>query len=365
VVIAIVAMNGLEARGQSTDPVDPVELDRIVAPIALYTDSLLANVLPASTHLSQIAQAAQHLRENDGQLDGPPAGTSWDGSVVTLLDVPPVLYKMADELTWTRSLGDAVLAQQDDVLDAIQRVRRDAYDAGALVSNDQITVTVYDDIITIDQPSQATLYVPTYDTTTLYIDDDDDADWAAVAVAFTAGILIGSALYDDDCDWWGYGIYRGVPYLGPRGVKGPRGPYDPRGRWDPRGPLDPRGPRDPRGPGDDLRNPRDVRNPGDNPRDRNPRDANPRDARDRPGAREGRREPSRGGRDAPGSRSEMGNRDSRNRHASRGHSRRSPSRSAFGGRSSGSRARSYSSRGRSSRGASRGGGGRRGGGRRR
>jgi hypothetical protein len=129
------------------------QLEDLVDQIALYPDALLANVLPAATVPLDVVAASQYLRKKGGKVDAHPAGTNWDESVEALLEVPDVLNLMADDISWTNQLGDAVVNQQADVMAAIQAFRRDVNDAGNLVTTEQQIVVVEKEVIVI-MPSQ-------------------------------------------------------------------------------------------------------------------------------------------------------------------------------------------------------------------
>ena len=146
----------------------PAELDRIVSPIALYPDPLLAQVLAAATYPDDISGAArwadghryltgQRLIEAIGDDQVP-----WDPSVQALLPFPSVLDMMASDIPWTRELGDAVLAERADVMDAVQRMRREAWRYGDLRSNSSVIVNngVYVEILPVGPDVIA---VPIYD----------------------------------------------------------------------------------------------------------------------------------------------------------------------------------------------------------
>jgi hypothetical protein len=124
----------------------PERLEALVSPIALYPDSLLSNVLMASTYPLEIVQAERWLTGNkDLSGDGLKAAVdkqAWDDSVKALIATPPVLAMMSSELDWTQKLGDAVLAQQADVMAAIQRLRLKAEDNGKLTTTPEQKVTV-------------------------------------------------------------------------------------------------------------------------------------------------------------------------------------------------------------------------------
>ncbi|MEW6639857.1 MAG: DUF3300 domain-containing protein [Pseudomonadota bacterium] len=157
-------------------PLKPAELDGLVAPIALYPDTLLANIVMASTYPLEVVQADRWVRENK-QLKGDELRAAvekqaWDDSVKALAATPTVLEMMSTKLDWTQKLGDAVLAQQPDVMDAIQRLRAKAYDRQKLTTTKQQTVTVKQEqnkrVIAIEPAVADTVYVPYYEPATVY-----------------------------------------------------------------------------------------------------------------------------------------------------------------------------------------------------
>ena len=119
-------------------PLSLDELQEVVGPIALYPDELVAIVLPASTWPLQIVQASRLLDKRKSDPDLKP-DEDWDPSVIGLMNYPEVIALMNDDLDWTWKLGEAVAAQQDDVMDAIQKFRGRADEAGNLESNDKVT----------------------------------------------------------------------------------------------------------------------------------------------------------------------------------------------------------------------------------
>jgi hypothetical protein len=136
------------------------DLDTLVAPIALYPDALLADVLPASAFPVQIVEAARAVES--GPVDASVA-TQWDPSVQALVSYPSVLTMMNDRIAWTTQLGEAVAQDQGAVLAAVQRVRAEAQKAGNLESNDKQTVTTSGTNIVIQPTDPQVLYVPQYD----------------------------------------------------------------------------------------------------------------------------------------------------------------------------------------------------------
>ena len=138
------------------------ELQDLVGPIALYPDDLLAIVLPASTYPLEIVQAARFLE----QLEDDPSLTpdeSWDESVVALLNYPEVVQMMDKDIDWTWRLGEAVIAQQSEVIAAVEEFRDRAYAAGNLESDEYQTVTVEDGTIEIAPADEEIIYVPYYE----------------------------------------------------------------------------------------------------------------------------------------------------------------------------------------------------------
>jgi Protein of unknown function (DUF3300) len=154
------------------------QLDALVAPIALYPDALLSEVLMASTYPLEVVEASRWAEANKNlQGDALKAAADkqdWDDSVRALVAAPSVLAMMSDKLTWTQQLGNAVLAQQADVVDAIQRLRAKAQAANKLQTTSQQTVSVQQDqgtpIISIEPASPDMLYVPYYDPSVVYGD---------------------------------------------------------------------------------------------------------------------------------------------------------------------------------------------------
>src|SRR5882757_372055 len=154
----------------------PEQLEALVAPIALYPDELLANVLAASTYPLEVVQADRWLKAHknlkDDALKKEVEKQSWDDSVKALGSTADVISMMGDKIDWTKNLGDAVLAQQPDVMDAIQRLRSKAYDNKKLVTTRQQKVRVQTQeskqAIVIESADPNTMYVPYYDPAAVY-----------------------------------------------------------------------------------------------------------------------------------------------------------------------------------------------------
>ncbi|MEI7437173.1 MAG: DUF3300 domain-containing protein [bacterium] len=147
-------------------------IEQLVAPVALYPDALLAQVLMASTYPSEIAQAAYWLQGNPdlvpSEMSLEMQSKPWDPSVKALVAYAGVLYRMNGDIAWTRDLGDAVLGQQKEVLDTVQRLRAKAQAAGNLSSGKDQTVSAQPDDIQIQPAIQDQVYVPAYNPATVY-----------------------------------------------------------------------------------------------------------------------------------------------------------------------------------------------------
>src|SRR5258708_14967413 len=150
----------------------PEQLQQLVAPIALYPDSLVAQVLAASTLPEQVVEADRWVQAHS-DLKGEDLGKAvdqqpWDPSVKALAAFPSVLGNMDRNLSWTSSLGDAYYNQEQDVMDAVQVLRQRAQEAGNLENTEQQTVTTQDSTIVIEPASPEIVYVPAYDPWVVY-----------------------------------------------------------------------------------------------------------------------------------------------------------------------------------------------------
>ena len=183
----------------------PQELQRIVSPIALYPDPLLAQVLTASTFSNDIPAAAQwadahHYLTGDALAQAITADQlPWDPSVQALLPFPSVLGMMASAMPWTEELGNAVLAQRPDVMDAVQVMRREAYNYGYLRSN-QAVVVAPGPYITIMPVNPGFVVVPAYNPGVVFIAPRAGFVVGA-AIRFGFGVAIGLAFRP-----WGWGF---------------------------------------------------------------------------------------------------------------------------------------------------------------
>jgi uncharacterized protein DUF3300 len=203
---------------EQTSSIPPEQLDSLVAPIALYPDPLLSQTLVASTYPLEIIQLQQWLEKNK-TLKGKALADAvqkepWDASIQAMAALPDVVKQLAENIKWTTDLGNAFLAQQSDVMDAVQRMRKKAKEGGNLKSSEQQKVETKEiaskEVIVIEQASPDVVYVPSYNPTVVYgapaypyppIAYPPPGYYAAgMAISFGVGMAMGAA-------WgggWGY-----------------------------------------------------------------------------------------------------------------------------------------------------------------
>ena len=164
----VLAQAPAAAGAPPASTVSASELDKLVGRIALYPDDLVAIILPAATNPLQIVQADRFLdkRKADPKL---PLDDKWDDAVKSLLNYPDVVKSMSADLDWTSALGEAVVADQGAVLEAIQVFRRKTQSAGNLKSDAKQTVVVEKEIITIVPADPQVIYVPQYNPSTVVV----------------------------------------------------------------------------------------------------------------------------------------------------------------------------------------------------
>jgi len=182
------------------DYFSPEQLDNLLAPVALYPDPLLAQVLVAATFPDQIDEAARFVRTNDNpdSLDEEP----WDVSVKAVAHYPTVLSIMADKLDWTTALGQAYVNQSSDVMATVQRLRGEARSAGNLETTPQQQVVDEGGYIEIWPAEPQYIYVPLYDPSLIYF----NRGGFAAGISFGRGFFIGAWL-NDDFDWPRHRVY--------------------------------------------------------------------------------------------------------------------------------------------------------------
>src|SRR5437660_12353841 len=198
---------------QETTKLAPQELDSLVAPIALYPDPLLAQTLAASTYPLEVVQLQQWMNNNKNlqgkALADAVAKQPWDPSIQSLVEFPDVVQRMAGNIQWTSDLGNAILAQQSDVMDAAQRMRAKAQGTGNLKTTAQSvvqteTVPSGKQVIKIEQVNPEVVYVPSYDPTVVYGPAPPAYPYypytypgyvPGTALAWGAGIALGAAAW--------------------------------------------------------------------------------------------------------------------------------------------------------------------------
>ena len=222
--LALVASPGLPAWADYASPGDagytdqtdrglfnPAELDELLAPIALYPDPLLAQMLPAATYIDQIDEAARYVGQfgRGARIDEQP----WDLSVKAVAYYPDILFMMDRKNDWTISLGQAFVNQQQDVMDSIQRLRDEALAAGNLVSTLQQQVIVEDGFISIVPAQPELVFIPQYDPLAVYMEPLPPDGFITFGVGFTIGVWL-----NRDCDWRGHRVFyhgwRGKGWIG-------------------------------------------------------------------------------------------------------------------------------------------------------
>jgi len=216
--------------GRAQDAAQPApfkkeEIEQLVAPIALYPDALVAQILMASTYPLEVVSAARWSKANpnvkDKALEDAMQKETWDPSVKSLTAFPSVLAMLNDKLDMTQKLGDAFLGQQKEVMAAIQELRAKADKAGNLKSSKEQTVTTEQQgsttVIKIEPADPQVVYVPTYNPTVVY------GPWpypayppyyyyppgysaGSVFFAFTIGVVVGNAMWGG-CHWGGGNVY--------------------------------------------------------------------------------------------------------------------------------------------------------------
>jgi hypothetical protein len=197
------------------------DLDRMLAPIALYPDALLSQILMAATYPLEVVEAARWSRANPG-LQGDQAvraveQRAWDPSVKSLAAFPQILAMMDEKIDWTERLGSAFLAQQPQVMDSVQNLRQRAYAAGTLRSDNQIRVESQGPAIMIVPANPEIVYVPYYDPTVVYGNwwwPAPPVYWApwggyhppypGFFLSWGTGIPVISGFFFGGFDWWGH-----------------------------------------------------------------------------------------------------------------------------------------------------------------
>ena len=241
-VLLVIGVTPLEAAAQQAGysgqgvPLSGNDLQQLVAPIALYPDSLVAQVLGAASFPDQVTAAAAWLHQNT-MLSGAPLmyavdSQPWDPSVKAMTQFPSVLDNMAKNLSWTSALGEAYATQGPEVMSAVQVLRAKAQAAGNLTSGSQIKVVQESpQVIVIQAANPQVVYVPVYNPTVVYGTPYVTPGYSTAAVvrtavvAFGVGIAVGAMMSGGCCGWgysyWNCGwhgtttvVYHGSSYYG-------------------------------------------------------------------------------------------------------------------------------------------------------
>jgi hypothetical protein len=187
----------------------PQQLQQLVAPIALYPDALVAQILTASTYPAEVVEAdrwmQQHSDLKGDDLGNAVNGQSWDPSVKALTQFPSVLTNMDKNISWTSSLGDAYVNQQSDVMAAVQVMREQAQRTGKLTSDSQEQVTTQGSTIVIQPTNPDVVYVPAYDPWTIYGDP---------LPVYPGWVGVPGIFYDGPGFDWGFGVGIGLGVYG-------------------------------------------------------------------------------------------------------------------------------------------------------
>ena len=161
-----------QQQSATTESISQAELEQILAPIALYPDTVLSHILIAATYPLEVVQAERWTSKNP-DLQGSEAveavnDMDWDPSVRALVAFPQILQRLSEDLDWTQQLGDAFLQDEQQVLASVQTLRQLAYDTGSLAEMDKVTVTHDEGSIVIEPREREVVYVPYYDTRVVY-----------------------------------------------------------------------------------------------------------------------------------------------------------------------------------------------------
>src|SRR5687767_10695057 len=218
------------AQAAQNSPLPTGTLDEVLAPIALYPDSLLAQMLMSATDPMKITQLDEWLKANQKlkgtQLQDEAVKAGFDASFVALVLFPQVVTTMAEQIAWTTKLGQSFASDKSAVFDSIQKLRKQAKDVGTLKTTPQQEVetkktSAGQDVIVIEPANPQVVYVPQYNYTTVYtqppttttvvVQEDNDAGVAVAAglIGFTAGIAIGAAM-DNNYYYGPYGWHGGA-----------------------------------------------------------------------------------------------------------------------------------------------------------
>jgi hypothetical protein len=233
VMILAVCMNMSVASGAaspqagSSSAMTPDQLDKLLAPVALYPDALLMQVLAASVNSQEVLDGGNWLLQNKtlqgDQLDAASKSAGFGPAMQALMHFPQVVDMMCSEMDWTKQLGDAFNANQSAVLDSVQRLRLQAKQAGNLQTTPQQTVVTQQasgqQVIVIQPTNPQIIYVPQYNPVQVYVAPPPSQPATGVIIAFGVGMAVGAMFSSNNYYYyprWGYGggvYYRGGPWV--------------------------------------------------------------------------------------------------------------------------------------------------------
>jgi hypothetical protein len=222
--------NGAASSSQTgnSSATTPEQLDKLLAPIALYPDALLMQVLAASVNTQEVLDGGNWLLQNKAlqgdQLDAASKAAGFGPAMQALMHFPQVVDMMCSEMDWASQLGDAFNANQSAVLDSVQRLRSQAKQAGSLQTTPQQTVVTQQasgqQVIVIQPTNPQIIYVPQYNPVQVYVAPPPSQPATGVIIAFGVGMAVGAMFSSNNYYYyprWGYGggvYYRGGPWVG-------------------------------------------------------------------------------------------------------------------------------------------------------
>jgi hypothetical protein len=210
-ILLLIVPAPLFAQGNQADTgkFSQEQLDQMLAPVALYPDALLAQVLMASTYPLEVVLADRWIRENQDlkgdRLNNALDRELWDVSVKALVPFPSVLAMMSENMEWTQMVGNAFLAQEEDVMATVQQLRQRAYNAGNLTNTEQQLVTRENDVISIVPRNPSVVYVPVYDPWWVFGPWWWSAYPPCVVYPYRSGVVIAPGFI-----WFGTGFFVGA-----------------------------------------------------------------------------------------------------------------------------------------------------------
>jgi hypothetical protein len=233
IVILAICMNMSLAGGALTIPqsgssaaTTPEQLDKLLAPVALYPDALLMQVLAASVNSQEVLDGGNWLLQNKSlegdKLDSAAKAAGFGAAMIALFHFPQVVDMMCSEIDWTKQLGEAFTANQSAVLDSVQRLRLQAKQAGNLQTTPQQTVVTQQagsqQVIVIQPTNPQIIYVPQYNPVQVYVAPPPSQPATGVIIAFGVGMAVGAMFSSNNYYYprWGYGggvYYRGGPWV--------------------------------------------------------------------------------------------------------------------------------------------------------